>query len=366
MLEAFGATSALLVIGSLATGWIGTRAVLAYARRTNLRDRPGERRLHRRPTPRGGGLAVAATFVAAALVLVPTAGAERGSLAALGTTVAVVGATGWLEDTVGLSIAVRLGAQLAAALGLLLAVGAPADAELFGAEVSLGLLGPPLALLWTVWLTNLYNFMDGADGVAGSQAVVAGTAFGAWFAMAGAPGPAVLCWCLAAAAAGFLAWNWAPAKIFLGDAGSLPLGFAFGGLALVGVTRHDLPWSAFALGLGLFVADATWTLLVRVVRGERWWTSHRGHFYQRAHAAGWSHGRVATAVTLAAVALAGLGTLDAARIGPRWLWSALAAGLLLTLAALVRAMERRARSDDDASPAVAGGGGGGGSGGDVA
>lgn len=364
MLEAFGATAALLVGGSLAGGWIGTRAVLAYARRSGLLDRPGERSLHRRPTPRGGGLAVAAVFVAAALLLVPAAGAERGPLVALGATVAAVAAVGWLEDAVGLSIPARLTVQLAAALGLLLVVGAPADAELFGVEVPLGLLGLPVALLWTVWLTNLYNFMDGADGVAGSQAVVAGTAFGTWFAMAGAFAPAVLCWCLAAAAGGFLAWNWAPAKIFLGDAGSLAIGFAFGGLALVGVTRHDLPWSAFALALGLFISDATWTLLVRVVRGERWWTSHRRHFYQRAHAAGWSHGRVATAVTLAAVVLAGLGTLEVARIGPRWLWPTLGAGLLLVLAGLVRAMERRVRGDDDPSPAVAGGGGS--SGADVA
>lgn len=357
MLEAFGATAALVVVGSLAAGWIGTRAVLGYALRADLLDRPGERRLHSRPTPRGGGLAVAAVFVAVAFLLVPAAGTERGTLVALGTTVAVVGTTGWLEDTRGLSIPVRLGAQLAAAVGLLLAVGAPVEADLFGAEVPLGLVGAPLALLWTVWLTNLYNFMDGADGVAGSQAVVAGTAFGAWFAMAGAPAPALLCWSLAAAVAGFLPWNWAPAKIFLGDAGSLAIGFALGGLALVGVIGHDLPWGAFALGLGLFVADATWTLLVRVVRGERWWTSHRDHFYQRVHAAGWSHGRVATAVTLAAAALAGLGTLEAARIGPRWLWPALGAGLLLALAALVRAMERTDRRDDDRSGAVAGGGG---------
>ncbi len=330
------------VVASFIVGWLGVRIARDYTRRAGFVDHPNFRSSHQVPTPLGGGLAIAATFIAGALVLTAATGFNLTSipLVALAATCGLLTAVGWLEDSRGVSIPVRLAFQVAAGFMFLMAVGWPSGVDLFGFTIQFDRVGLVLALLWMVWLTNLYNFMDGIDGIAAGQAVVAGVTFGAWFLMADATLEALLAWGLAAAAMAFLCWNWQPATIFLGDAGSLMLGSAFGGFALIGVIRHDIPLGAFALGLGLFIADATWTLLARVLRGEPWWLPHRCHFFQRAVIAGWTHRQVAWTVLLAGVLLAGLGTLEAARVGPRWFWPMIGAAILVTLASLVRARER--------------------------
>ncbi len=330
------------VVASFVVGWLGVRIALDYTRRAGVVDHPNFRSSHEVPTPLGGGLAIAATFLAAALVLTSATGLEATGIPiiALAATCGILTTVGWLEDSRGVPIFTRLAFQAAAGFLFLLAVGWPSGLDLFGFALHFDRVGLALALLWMVWLTNLYNFMDGIDGIAASQAVVSGITFGTWFLMADAPSVALLAWSLAAAAMAFLCWNWQPATIFLGDAGSLMLGSAFGGFALIGATRHDIPLSAFALGLGLFIADATWTLFVRVIRGEPWWLPHRSHYFQRAVIAGWTHQQVTRAVLVAGVLLAGLGSLEAARIGPRWIWPLIGIGILLTLASLVRAKER--------------------------
>src|SRR3954451_6285341 len=201
--------------------YLGTRALIPLLRRASVLDRPNDRSSHEVPTPRGGGIAVVAAVLASWLVLI-AAGVAPLSLLAVIAGAAMLALISWLDDLRGLSPAVRFGAQCAAvALG---AVALPQGA-VFQGWLPAGLDMTAAALLW-VWFVNLYNFMDGIDGIAGSETAAIGIGL-ALFASAGiasdpalaAPDaalPAALPGALAAAAIGFLVWNWAPARIFLG------------------------------------------------------------------------------------------------------------------------------------------------------
>jgi Fuc2NAc and GlcNAc transferase len=205
-------------------------------------------------------------------------------------------------------------------------------------SVPLGIAGAVLAAFGIVWSTNLYNFMDGIDGIAGAEAVTCGLFGGLLLGATGERGLAAAAFALAAASAGFLAWNWHPARIFMGDAGSYFLGFTFAVLAVASERAGAVPLLAWMVLLGVFVFDATATLVRRARRGERWHEAHRSHAYQRAAPTRAHHPRVSGAVAgvnLALASLAGLGTLH-----PAWLLAAVGAAALL-LAALYLAVERR-------------------------
>ena len=269
--------AASVVIGAGIVTCLGTRALIPLLRRASVLDRPNERSSHEIPTPRGGGIAVVGASLAAWLALV-AAGAAPLSLLAVIAGAAMLAMICWLDDLRGLSPAVRFGAQCAAvALGV---VAALPDGAVFQGWLPAGLDRAAAALLW-VWFVNLYNFMDGIDGIAGSEAASIGIGL-ALFAIAGIGGDPALAAAaiIAAAAIGFLVWNWAPARIFLGDVGSVPLGYLLGFLLLWAAALGN--WR-IALILPLyFLADATITLLRRLLRGERVWRAHRQHFYQRA------------------------------------------------------------------------------------
>ena len=183
-------------------------------------------------------------------------------------------------------------------------------------------------LLW-MWFINLFNFMDGIDGISGIEAgfIAGGIALVAWIAPASAQNPA-LGIAIVAAAIGFLAWNWHPAKIFLGDVGSVPLGFLLGWL-LLSLAAAGLWAPALILPL-YYLADATITLVRRGIRGERVWQAHREHFYQKAVQGGRSHAAVSTAIGVANLALAGLAVLALT-----WPWPGLAAAAAVVALLLV-------------------------------
>ncbi len=162
--------------------------------------------------------------------------------------------------------------------------------------VPLGLVGSLLAVVGIAWLTNLYNFMDGIDGLAAGEAVSVGLVGCGLLAFAGADGMALAALSLAAAAGGFGVFNWPPAKIFMGDVGSGLLGFAFGVLALASERAGAVPLMVWMMLLAAFIVDATATLIRRVVNGERWFEAHRSHAYQRAVQMGYSHRDVTLAV----------------------------------------------------------------------
>jgi UDP-N-acetylmuramyl pentapeptide phosphotransferase/UDP-N-acetylglucosamine-1-phosphate transferase len=307
---------------AIATGLLAcltTRLLIPVLAHGEILDRPNERSSHRAPTPRGGGIAVIGSVLLAWIVLSRT---ESVPSDVVGITLSAVllAAVSWVDDLRGLSPAVRLLAQATAvAIGILVL---PGPRELFYLAA--------ICLVW-IWWINLFNFMDGIDGLAGSEAAAISAGL-LLFASVGAgadPALRALAAALAGAAIGFLVWNWSPARIFLGDVGSVPLGYVLGFLLLdLAVRGH---WK-IALILPLyFLADATITLARRLLRGERVWQAHREHLYQQAVRRGLSHAAVVERVVAADLALIGCGW--AAENG--WSATALAAsavtvGILLT------------------------------------
>jgi UDP-N-acetylmuramyl pentapeptide phosphotransferase/UDP-N-acetylglucosamine-1-phosphate transferase len=297
-----------LVIATGVAACLGTRALIPALRRAAVLDRPNERSSHAIPTPRGGGIAVVAASLAAWLGLV-AAGSAPVTLLPVIAGAAALALVSWFDDLRGLSPAVRLGAQCAAvALGIAAAM---PQGAVFQGWLPAVLDMAAAALLW-VWFVNLYNFMDGIDGIAGSETAAIGIGLalfgvtGVWDDPAIAASiVAVPAAAIAAAAIGFLVWNWAPARIFLGDVGSVPLGYLLGYLLLAAAARGH--WK-IALILPLyFLADATITLLRRLLRGERVWLPHREHFYQQAVRRGLGHAAVVRRVIAADMILIGAG-----------------------------------------------------------
>lgn len=333
MPEAGWLTATAIAAGLVA--WLGTGALIPLLRRAAVLDRPNERSLHQQPVPRGGGLAVVVAIFVAWLGLVVTGVLTPAVLPVLAGTV-LLAAVSWRDDRGGLPPALRLAAQFVAValvLGMLMAQGVP----LLPWRLPVWFAAPLVALLW-IWFVNLFNFMDGIDGLAGSEA--AAIAIGlALFAMIGVgrdPGLAGAAAAIAAAALGFLRWNWMPAKIFLGDVGSVPLGYLLG-FALLAVAAEGHWKIALILPL-YFLADATITLLRRLLRGERVWQPHRRHFYQQAVTRGLSHAAVVRRVIVADLLLVGLGWAAENGAGLAALAAAAAVvlALLLSLAGLPR------------------------------
>jgi UDP-N-acetylmuramyl pentapeptide phosphotransferase/UDP-N-acetylglucosamine-1-phosphate transferase len=285
------------------TACLGTRALIPLLRRAAVLDHPNERSLHEAPTPRGGGIALIAAILFAWLALIG-AGAVGPRLLVILCGAALLAAISWIDDLRGLSPATRLLAQfVAVGLGMLALI--PAG-PVFQFWLMPGLDAAAAALLW-LWFVNLFNFMDGIDGLAGSEAAAIGIGL-VVFASVGTgsdPGLAALAGTAAAAALGFLVWNWAPAKIFLGDVGSVPLGYLLGFLLLEVAARGH--WKIALIVPLYFLADATLTLLRRLARGERVWQAHRQHFYQRAVQRGLGHAAVVRRVIAADLILIGCG-----------------------------------------------------------
>jgi Fuc2NAc and GlcNAc transferase len=331
------ALGAVLAAGALAAGAL-TWGVRHYALARGVLDRPNARSSHDVPTPRGGGVAIVAVTVAAEAVLWWAGRLPGGAALALAGGGAAVAAIGWLDDHGGVRASARAAVHFAAAAWALGWLGGLPALRVGAGSVPLGLAGAVLAAFGIVWSTNLYNFMDGIDGLAGAEAAACGVLGGLLLLATGERGLAAAAFAVAAASAGFLAWNWHPARIFMGDAGSYFLGFTFAVLAVASERAGAVPLLAWTILLGVFVFDATVTLIRRARRGERLYDAHRSHAYQRAAPSRACHARVSAAVValdLVLAALAAAGTLR-----PGWLLAAVAAALLL-LAALYLAVERR-------------------------
>lgn len=259
-----------------------TGVVRRYALARRLLDVPGHRSSHTRPTPRGGGLAIVASLIAALTtlyylkLLAPTAYA---ALAGAGLAVALIG---FADDHRPVAARWRLAVHFAAAAWALFWLGGAPTLIVFGIELAPGLASTVVVTLYLVWLLNLYNFMDGIDGIAGIETVCVAVGGSVLFLIGGQPGAALAALCMAAAAAGFLAWNLPPARIFMGDVGSGFLGIVAGVLSLLAAHFDPQLLWAWLILLGVFVVDASYTLLRRVLRGEAVHLAHRSHAYQRA------------------------------------------------------------------------------------
>jgi len=259
-----------------------------YSLRRGLIDQPGARRSHSSPVARGGGLAIGISLVMTAVAFAPNSAV----VAPFVGGAAIVSLLGWRDDHAPLGVGWRLGIQLLLAAGIIAWLGPVEAISIGGVTIQAAWLWTPTAVLAIVWLMNLFNFMDGSDGLASSQAVISFTLFAFAFGLAGETAGAWLAAVAAGASLGFLFWNRPPASIFLGDSGSLLLGWCAGAFALTGTLSDSFSvWVSFII-VSPFVIDATVTLCWRLARGERWYTPHTNHAYQYLIRLRWSHGKV--------------------------------------------------------------------------
>jgi Fuc2NAc and GlcNAc transferase len=267
----------ITIISAALTGRIRQEAL----RRDRL-DHPNERSSHTVPTPSGGGLALVIAFLAALLPLWITGRMESSLAWALLVGGGVVATIGYLDDLRDLPARTRLLVHVGAALLGVALVGGMPPLTIGSQSLAWGILGHGVAVVGVVWLINLYNFMDGIDGIAAGEAVTVSAVIAAFLFADGRDAPAGVLVALAAANLGFLIWNWNPAKIFMGDVASGFLGYVLGILAIT--TAADAPhqlWS-WLIVLGVFIVDATVTLVRRLARGDAWTQPHRTHAYQHA------------------------------------------------------------------------------------
>jgi Fuc2NAc and GlcNAc transferase len=331
------AVGTVLMAGAL--GWLLTSLVRSYALRRRILDHPSSRSLHSVPTPRGGGLAIVAVVLAATAVLGGTGALPPGVAPAVLGGGALVAWIGWRDDVATVTPGLRAGVHAVAALWALWWLGGLPSLQIGSTAVSFGHWGWLIGILVIVWAVNLYNFMDGIDGLAGAETLSVGVGAGALLLAAGASGLGLLSLALAAAGGGFLLWNWAPARIFMGDVGSGFVGFLVGTLAVASERSGGLPLLVWILLGGAFVLDATVTLIRRMARGERWYAPHRSHAYQRLVQHGWSHARITVAIVVANMVLFALAASVYSRV--ERLPGALAAGFAI-LTACYLMIERRA------------------------
>jgi UDP-N-acetylmuramyl pentapeptide phosphotransferase/UDP-N-acetylglucosamine-1-phosphate transferase len=262
--------------------------ILLWRFGTSVLDEPNARSLHERPVPRTGGIAILAGLA------VSTAFGGLEIWVPLAAALALA-AVSFLDDLHGMPTAVRLAAHLCAAGVVVWHLLSPVNLALLVALV-----------LAVAWITNLYNFMDGSDGLAGGMAVAGFGAYGVAAVLVGDEALAVVCWSLCAAAAALLVYNFHPARIFLGDVGSIPLGFLAGALGLVGWRDDVWPLWFPLLVFGPFIGDATATLVKRALRRERVWEAHREHYYQRLVRMGFGHRGTALVAYAAMLVCAGV------------------------------------------------------------
>ena len=296
-----------------------------------LEDEPNERSLHTMPTPRVGGLGVMAGALPVAAIF------ANASLATLIACAAILAVVSFADDRQSLPIQVRLPAHVAAAAVAVLAIGSPAPLHpgLNAVEAAISIVG-------LAWMTNLFNFMDGSDGLAGGMAAIGFSAYALAAAQAGDVPLALASGAIASASIGFLAFNFPPARVFLGDSGSIPLGFLAGAFGLYGAISGAWPFWFALLVFSPFIVDASATLVRRVLRAEPFWRAHRTHYYQRLVLAGWEPRRLALSgyalmVLAAASALLALRSGGPIQLGIILVWAAAFALLFL-------AIERRARA----------------------
>ena len=302
-----------------------TGRLLPYLKRRSMLDRPNERGLHSAPVPRGAGLAITGVVLlvqACIFALEPSPWLSADAVWWLGG--ASFALLGWWDDYRSRSTALRLFLQFVIA-GVFTTVALP-DLAFAGSPVPAFLL-IGVATILVVWVVNLFNFMDGADGFAGTQSVLYSAAAVALLMHSGAAKDAMIAAAVTGATLGFLYWNRAPARVFMGDSGSYFLGFQLAAFAIAGM-RHGQSIAPWIVLLTLFIVDASFTLVRRLLTGEPWWKAHRTHAYQVLVLKGWSPNRLVTA--LAALNLFiywPLATWAVIDIDSKWIATLLAAGL---------------------------------------
>ncbi|MBN07701.1 MAG: UDP-N-acetylmuramyl pentapeptide phosphotransferase [Rhodospirillaceae bacterium] len=281
-----------------------TWGIIGLLRRWRILDLPNKRSSHDIPTPRGGGLAVIPVVLVCwvALSLLPITESDNILTLSVAGGALVLAFVSWIDDLKGVSSVIRLIIQY---LVVIVILALPSNSQLTFQGLAPFWLDKILTAVIWVWFINLFNFMDGIDGIASVETLSIGIgitllaetvewhSLGQYQALV-----------LAGAAVGFLWWNWSPAKVFFGDVGSVPLGFLLGWL-LLNLAGHGFWVPAIILPL-YYLVDASLTLFERLARGEKIWEAHRSHYYQQAVQKGLSHAHVSRSILTGNVALVGL------------------------------------------------------------
>lgn len=309
MINDIGPAVMTMILGFavLVLAYMGVGGLRRWAVSRQVLDIPNERSSHTRPTPRGGGLVIVILSTGGfILVWLLHPAISPAALVAYLVSAWLIAGVSWVDDLRSLPNRVRFAAHSLGAILAILAFGywRVVSLPLVG-SLDLGVLGLFITFIWIAGLTNAYNFMDGIDGIAGGQAVVAGLgwAFLGW--SNNQPLIVALGVLLAAASLGFLGHNWPPARIFMGDVGSAFLGYTFAVLPVIAVQHNPRLAVAGVLLVWPFVFDSIFTFLRRLRNRENVFTAHRSHLYQRLVIVGYSH----WAVTLLYIGLAAVGLL---------------------------------------------------------
>jgi Fuc2NAc and GlcNAc transferase len=271
----------LVIFAAFALATIATGLMRVYALQRHLVDVPNLRSSHASPTPRGGGVGIAIGFLVSEILLAVLGLMDARMLRALMLGGGAMALVGFLDDRWRLGASVRFCVHLSAAIWAVVQLGGIPESALANWGLHGVGIGGLVAVVIIIWTTNLFNFMDGIDGLAGSEAAfVTGAGACINWLQGGSPGLTAAMLCLAGASLGFLRWNWPPARIFMGDVGSGFIGFSLAVLGLAASTMSVFPIEAWAILGGVFLVDATVTLVRRVARGDRWFEAHRIHAYQ--------------------------------------------------------------------------------------
>lgn len=278
------------------TGWF-----IKYARLRKITDVPTERSSHSIPTPRGGGIGFVITSMFAFVLYFALMGLLSSQIyLVMLVALSAIACMGWFDDRRDLSQLVRLSVQVMAAAGVIYFIeGLDAFFIPHVSYISLGFFSPFLGLLWITGVTNIYNFMDGVDGIASVQALSASAGWMIFAKLWNEPVLFTINLIVFAAIAMFLIYNWSPARIFMGDVGSVFLGFFFAIMPFLAAAIAEGRTVGFTLWIGAlliwpFLFDSAFTLLRRFKKGENLFQAHRTHLYQRLNIAGWSHSVIST------------------------------------------------------------------------
>ena len=296
----------------IAAGFVLVELVRRWGLRRQVLDIPNERSSHNSPVPRAGGIGIVATVIAGYLAGSMIAGYAISWGFLFGGL--IVAAVSFVDDLRDLPFYIRLFAHSIAAALLIADSGAVTEISfsISGSPVSLGVLAVPLTFGAILWMVNSYNFMDGIDGIAGLQALVAAAGWVIFAAIFGNNEVKCLALAIGGSSIGFLVLNWSPARIFMGDVGSAFLGFTFAAVPLLSFDTPNVPRGIvpfFALLLVFpFVFDTVFTFVRRLINREKVWKAHRSHLYQRMVINGGPHAGVSLlyAVLAAATMLAGV------------------------------------------------------------
>lgn len=269
----------LIFSAALYTSYIITGRYRDYALKKGVIDHPNQRSSHTLPTPRGGGVSIVITYSLLITLGVLTNQLDLRTGMAFLTGGSIVAAVGFIDDHQHLSSRLRLTAHLIASLCALLLLPELPSLQIMNTKVPISGAGVVIATIALAWLINLYNFMDGIDGIAATEAIA--TFLGAAIILSlHSPHQSLPLIILTAPIIGFLIWNWAPAKIFMGDGSSGYLGIILGLTAVSFASRTPLNLWCWIILLGVFIVDSSWTLSARIITGQPWHQPHRSHCYQ--------------------------------------------------------------------------------------